>query len=115
LFTLPKDFDETSDTWETYGSHSAGVTQVGSVKIDDTNPSVIFGSTPAFVAAVNAALAKSDNTLRLVLRASSEVEDSTEPQFVRFFSDDAISENTPEGAGKPELRPVLIIDYRVGL
>jgi hypothetical protein len=115
LFTLAKDFDETTETGETYLPHSDGVTQVGTMTIDDSNPSVTFGSNTAFISAVNAALAERDNMLRLVLRASSDQESSEVFRFVRFFSDDATSKNTPEGAGDPSLRPALTIDYTVGL
>jgi hypothetical protein len=113
LFTLAEDFDENFDNVETYVDHSVGVTELGTVMIDDTNPLVIFDSNPAFIAAVNAALAGSDTTLRLVLRASAEQEASEVSRFVRFFSDDASPENTLQGAGELTMRPALTIDYKV--
>lgn len=112
LYTISEDFDEKLDRSDTYGSNSDGITRLGSVVIDDTNPMVVFDSNPAFVQAVTAALAQGDNTLRLAVRAPAETENSKRAEFVRFFSDDASAANTPEGAGDPSLRPLLTIDYK---
>ena len=113
LFSLVEDFDENFDTGETYVDHSVGVTELGMVMIDNSNPLVIFDSSSAFIAAVNDALAGSDNTLRLVLRASEEQEASEVFRFVRFFSDDASPENSSQGGGELNLRPALSIDYKL--
>lgn len=106
--------NESAATWNNPDGNGADPTPggtlgglVSSVALNPTGGSyaIPFASTPAFRAAVDNALASSDNTLRLI--AARDVESGTGNHFVRFYDEvQAPASQRPELAVTTSMDPV---------